>query len=121
MRRKSRLDLCDGRPALDGRGDRRGAPRGSVVVGSAVDLAPGAALAHAAPLFEEEGDVRASALVADRLDPAILKRPGARATLAAEDHPADAPQVDGAEVLKERLHREHPEARRRVLEVLDPR
>src|SRR3954471_256604 len=87
----------------------------------AVELAAGFLLAHAAPLLEEERHIDFPTLIADRANPVGLHRPGPRPALAAEDHPADAVEVDRTEVFEQGLDREHPQGRRGGSEMLDAR
>src|SRR4051812_126727 len=84
-----RLDLGHQRPTLPQAGHRPGGALGDLVVGRAVELAPEAALADAAPLLEEELDPGGPATVAEAPDPARVHRPGPGPALAADDGPAD--------------------------------
>src|SRR5439155_19650864 len=92
------------------------------VVGQAVEAAPVLTLPPAAPLLEEERDLRDAALVAYRHDPLRRDRPRTRAALAADDHPVDTGQVKAAEILQQRFDGQKPHRRAGgVTQVIDAR
>jgi hypothetical protein len=74
-----------------------------------------------AGLLEEERNTRGFALVADAARPRDLKRPRAGAALAADQDPADASQVELAQVLEQRLDREHSDGSGHLAQLVDPR
>ena|ERR1700733_10323458 len=75
-------------------GNRRSAALGIFVVGAAVELAAVFLFADAAPLFEEEWDMRFAALVADGDDPIFLHGTGAGAALSADDGPVYVREIE---------------------------
>jgi len=113
---RGRLEMADGvRPgqgSLDvfrqcrtnlGAGDWQGNAPWIAVIGSAFQFPAGLGFAHTAPLFEEKGDICRLALILERGDPRGVHEPGARAALAADDHPMDSFEVYAAQVFQKRL------------------
>ena len=63
-------------------------------------------LLHTAPLLEEEGDSRLSALVTDIPDPLRVHRPSTGAAFAAHDCPVHPIKIKVGQRAKERFQRE---------------
>jgi hypothetical protein len=68
--------------------------------------APMLALANSSPLLEEEWHAGRAALSLDGYNPLAPDGPRAGTALAAHNHPVDGSQIDGAEVLEQRLDRQ---------------
>lgn len=92
-----------------------------VVVRAAIEFAARLALAHTAPLLEEEPHLGAPALIADRSDPLPSHRSRAGTALAADNDPVDVAQVDASNILKQRFDRQEPNGSGRCTQMLDPR
>src|SRR5260221_11319018 len=71
-------------------GHRILAARRDIVVRAAIQDSASFAFAHASPLLEEEWNVGGQTLIAQRLHPSWIKRPGAVPTLAPHNHPGNA-------------------------------
>src|SRR5437879_3107368 len=91
-----------------------------LVVDEPVQFSPVPLLEQAAPLLEEERYADRSALIPDGADPIGVHGPGSVAALATHDHPADAGEVNRAEVLQQRLDGEEPHPGRRLSQMFEP-
>ena len=87
----------------------------------AVENAAGRVLPHAAPLLEEERNVRRPALIPKGKDPLFIHRSRTVTTLSAYDHPIDSSKIEMPEVLEKRFNGEEPDGRRCPPESFDSR
>ena len=79
---------------------------GHFVPGASLQFAPRPLLLDASPLLEEEWNLGRLTLVANLGDPLAFHRSGARARLAAHDHPTDAAQVEVGQRAEQGLKRQ---------------
>lgn len=70
-------------------------------------------------MLEEERHALGEALITDLDRPFEMQRTSTRAALAAEDHPVDAGEIDGAKRAEERLYREKAQTCLRMAEMVD--
>ena len=77
--------------------------RGELAVDLAFQLSAGGRLPDAAPLFEEERNARAAALVANGKNPFFFHRAGAGTAFATDNDPMNSGEIDRSQVFQERL------------------
>src|SRR5579863_10155807 len=73
--------------------------------------------AKASPLLEEEGNVLANTLVADRFNPVFFHRTGSWPAFAADDDPANAGEIQFSRVTKQGFDRQESGGDSRLLKV----
>src|SRR5229473_4120974 len=91
-----------------------------LIVGLAVQHAPGRLLVFSIPLFEEEGCSRGPTHRLNLVDPLWLHFPSSRATLTADDRPMDAGQITPRYRPDQRLKRNEPNRRRHQPNRIQP-
>jgi hypothetical protein len=74
-----------------------------LIPGAPFELASGAALEHAAPLFEKKGDSCVMALIPNLSDPRWIDWPGTRTRFPTNDDPIDVLQVQAGERAQQRF------------------
>ena len=90
------------------------------IVSRAVEFSASLALSNTAPLLEEERNLGALALVANRQHPFHRHRSGTGPALTADDHPVNALEVYLTQVFEERLDGQESDSGRGLLQMLDP-
>src|SRR5438067_11800395 len=94
---------------------------GNFIVGLAGESSARFFLAPAAPLLEEERDIRGFALIADAQDPLRFHGPCSRAAFATDDDPIDSFKIQRAEIFQQRLDGKEANNRRRAAEIFNAR